>query len=167
MGLEQPDEDVHTALDRTVNHLDQTLTGLQQSLERDHSTTTDVREGLAKISDAWLGIVEVTVTLSDLTQRRLTTSSTLSRATVDIVSEAISNATIHGAARRVDVVVEFFGEELSIKVSDDGVGPPAEIKVGSGLAKISDTHTAWELSHNEPVGAVFRAVLPAASVDFG
>ena len=166
-AAEESDEDVSASLDRTVLRLEQTLTGLQDSLEQDHSATTGVKEGLTKIADAWRGIVEVTVSIDPVTGERLKSSGALSRATVDIVSEAVSNATIHGAARNVGVSIEFSGDELSIEVSDDGIGPPTDIRTGSGLSKIKAMGTVWTLERNDLAGATFRATLPGASLGFG
>jgi signal transduction histidine kinase len=166
-AAEQADEDVAMALDRTMHRLEQTLTGLQDSLNQDHSATTRVGEGLAAVADAWRGIVDVTVAVDPSAEECLNSSGALSRATVDIVSEAVSNATIHGAARNVEISVALLGDQLSIEVSDDGTGPPTTITTGSGLSKIKAMGSAWTLERNEPSGATFRATLPGASVNFG
>jgi len=55
---------------------------------------------------------------------------------VQIAREALSNVVRHARARRVSVRLEYGGEDIRLKISDDGIGLPAPIQQQSG----SDGH---------------------------
>ena len=57
---------------------------------------------------------------------------------VATLREALSNVARHARATRVDVEVEVSGD-VSLRVSDNGVGPPAnELSAGNGLRNMGD-----------------------------
>jgi PAS domain S-box-containing protein len=59
-------------------------------------------------------------------------------------SEALTNVVKHAAATRASVRVEAVGDELTIEVSDDGIGGAASGSGGSGLIGLSDRIGALE-----------------------
>ncbi|MBG0821866.1 sensor histidine kinase [Planomonospora sp. ID91781] len=83
-----------------------------------------------------------------------------------IVQEALTNARRHARARTVRVSLER-GGQLSVRVSDDGVGVPAGRRSGVGLASMRER--AAELGGTCMItsppegGTVVEAVLPLAS----
>ncbi len=50
-----------------------------------------------------------------------------------IVQEATNNAVKHGPARRVDISLYFYGEQIVLRIDDDGEGPPQDIETNKGL----------------------------------
>ena len=57
---------------------------------------------------------------------------------VATLREALSNVARHAQATRVDVEVEV-SADVSLRVSDNGVGPPAnELSAGNGLRNMGD-----------------------------
>lgn len=54
--------------------------------------------------------------------------------------EALGNVARHAAAARVDVTIVVSGDQVVMQVTDDGVGPPADVErstVGNGLANLA------------------------------
>ncbi|MEU4272230.1 sensor histidine kinase [Streptomyces sp. NPDC026092] len=81
-----------------------------------------------------------------------------------LVSEAVTNVVKHAGATRIDVQVTLEGEELSVRVTDDGVG--GADASGSGLSGLASRAAALDgrFAVDSPVGGptVVRAVLPCA-----
>lgn len=76
-----------------------------------------------------------------------------------VVREALSNVVKHARATRVDVSVSA-GEELEVRIRDDGVGLPAEVVGGHGTANLHARAEAWggtvELLRRQPTGTELR-----------
>ena len=83
-----------------------------------------------------------------------------------VVGEAISNAIKHGWADSVRVRLETLGDQLTIMVSDDGVGG-ADPRLGSGLRGLAERVSAsggvLVLHDGVPRGTVVEASLPCVS----
>ena len=84
-----------------------------------------------------------------------------------IAQEAISNATRHGRARNIIIAVESDGGELSLRVSDDGVGiDPAPDRRGDGMGLNIMQYRArvigatLEIYPNTPTGTVVSCTVP-------
>jgi len=83
-----------------------------------------------------------------------------------VVAEAITNATRHAGATRIDVAARREGDRLVVEVTDDGRGG-ARIVEGGGLAGLSDRMAALEgrLEVSSPEGGptTVRAEMPCVS----
>lgn len=81
------------------------------------------------------------------------------------VSEALANVTKHARASHVSVLVRQQGDELLVRVSDDGVGG-ADTARGSGLVGMGDRIAVLggrlELSSPQGRGTVISALIPCA-----
>ncbi|MFG2641632.1 sensor histidine kinase [Streptomyces sp. NPDC048370] len=81
-----------------------------------------------------------------------------------LVSEAVTNVVKHAGATRIDVQVSMEGEELSVRVRDDGAG--GADASGSGLSGLASRTAALDgrFAVDSPAGGptVVRAVLPCA-----
>ena len=84
-----------------------------------------------------------------------------------IAQEAISNATRHGQARTIIIALESGGGELSLRVSDDGVGIdplPGRNSDGLGLNimryRARVIGATLEIYPNSPTGTVVACTLP-------
>lgn len=80
-----------------------------------------------------------------------------------IVAEALTNVVKHAGATHAEVVVELDGSQLSITVSDDGVGG-ADPSSGGGLTGLSDRVAAadgtWAITSPTGSGTTLRVSLP-------
>lgn len=54
-----------------------------------------------------------------------------------VLREALANVARHAGATRVDVRVEATGDELTVCITDDGVGPPGGPTAGRGLPNLA------------------------------
>ncbi len=83
-----------------------------------------------------------------------------------IVQEALTNVARHARARQVWVEVAAAGTDVRLRVSDDGVGPPAEVTRGAGLVGIEERVVAlagvWSLTPRPGGGTVVDVRLPAS-----
>jgi signal transduction histidine kinase len=85
-----------------------------------------------------------------------------------IVQESLTNIVRHAGARQAWIDVRHDEERLHVRVSDDGVGPPAGGTHGSGLQGIAERVTAmkgvWTLSRRPGGGTSVEVSLPVAPV---
>jgi signal transduction histidine kinase len=83
-----------------------------------------------------------------------------------VASEAIANAVKHSCATKIAVHVDARGDDLYVRVEDDGVGG-AEQRDGSGLARLADRVGAHGgtlfVSSPRNGGTTVEAILPCAS----
>ena len=81
-----------------------------------------------------------------------------------VLREALANVARHARASRVEVHVEV-GEDLTLLVSDDGVGMPAQPVAGGGTVNLRERADALggtvEVVANEPRGTCVRWSVPA------
>lgn len=84
-----------------------------------------------------------------------------------IVQEALTNIARHAKATAACIELVRIGDRVRLRVSDDGVGPPAAPTRGSGLLGIEERVRArggsWELSRRPGGGTIVQANLPVAN----
>ena len=123
-----------------------------------------------------LALDELALNTSQLTGKRCTflcpapveiADNILSVHLFRIAQEAISNATRHGQAKNIIIAVETDGGELSLRVSDDGVGiDPARDRRGDGMGLNIMRYRArvigatLEIYANTPTGTVVSCTVP-------
>ena len=85
-----------------------------------------------------------------------------------VAQEALTNVARHAGARSVWVEVQRLASQVRLRVSDDGIGPPATVERGTGLLGINERVTAlngtFELARRPGGGAMIDVLLPAAPV---
>jgi signal transduction histidine kinase len=85
-----------------------------------------------------------------------------------IAQEALTNVARHAGARSVWVEVQRLAGHVRLRVSDDGIGPPATVERGTGLLGINERVTAlngtFELARRPGGGAMIDVLLPVAPV---
>lgn len=83
-----------------------------------------------------------------------------------VAQEALTNVARHAGARSVWVEVQRLAGHVRLRVSDDGVGPPATVERGTGLLGISERVTAlngtFELARRPGGGTMVDVLLPAS-----
>lgn len=83
-----------------------------------------------------------------------------------IAQEALTNVARHARAHSVWVEVRRLAGQVRLRVSDDGIGPPATVERGSGLVGINERVTAlngtFELARRPGGGAMVDVLLPAS-----
>ena len=128
---------VHAAvddLDLTVKHIRSAIFGLEAS-RANRGRLRDQVQALVRESAGALGF-EPRVLFDGPVDAA--TSAQLSADVLATLREALSNAARHAGASRVDVEVLAGADALVLRVSDDGVGPPADdAPRGHGLANMA------------------------------
>jgi signal transduction histidine kinase len=83
-----------------------------------------------------------------------------------IALEGITNIVRHAHARECTVTVEAENSRLVLTVSDDGKGPPPDMRTGVGLASMRERAEelggSIEIAARQPSGARVTAILPIA-----
>lgn len=121
--------------------LEGTIQILAAPLSEFRSNVQSIETALRELADKWNGILAVGVEV--VGQHHTTRTADV----VAVVQEAISNASRHGLAQRVNVVVEFQDSHIDIDVFDDGIGPRLGPR-GLG-SSFFDEVGQWSLSPQE------------------
>jgi signal transduction histidine kinase len=83
---------------------------------------------------------------------------------VAVLRESLSNVVKHARASRVTVHVEVSGSRLTLTVTDDGAGSPADVDERSGLLNIRERAARHggtvELAAGDPSGITLRWMVP-------
>lgn len=83
-----------------------------------------------------------------------------------IAQEAISNAIKHGKARNIVITLETLDEGIALRVTDDGIGLPAQVPKNAGMGLRIMAHRAgiigatFNAGRNDSGGTVVSCVLP-------
>lgn len=81
-----------------------------------------------------------------------------------VAQEALTNVARHAGARSVWVEVQRLAGQVRLRVSDDGIGPPAAVERGTGLLGINERVTAlngtFELARRPGGGAMIDVLIP-------
>lgn len=121
-----------------------------------------IRTQVADLAVTWRALVEVQVDLTDSSSAMIDSDPIAADIAANVIAEAISNASRHGASRRVLVRIDAQGlRELRIDVEDDGSGSPANSPVSGGLgsAQLDACALEWDYMTGEQ-GNRLRVTLP-------
>ena len=122
---------------------------------------SDVSEGLSRLVAAWNGVVAVTADVDADAAEIANRVSARVQAIIEIAGEAVSNATIHGAARNVELTLRRDGAELVLEATDDGTASDDESTVpGMGSDTLSALTSHWELMRRPFGGCTLTAFIP-------
>ena len=155
-----------SALQQTQARLDNALTSLDEALEaRSLAEQADVSAGLAALAGTWAGFVEVEVNVGPSARACADNRPAVALAVVELASEAIANAAIHGTARHVTIDVGLTDNDLEVVARDNGIGLGAHPSPGAGSASIDRLTSAWSLSNRDEGGCEFRAHIPVSPTE--
>lgn len=148
-------------LSSEIDDMSRTLADVVMPRERPGGIRTQV----ADLAVTWRALVEVQVDLADSCSALIDSDPIVSDIAVNVIAEAISNASRHGASRRVLVRIDVEAlRELHIEVDDDGCGSPADSAVSGGLgsAQLDACALEWDYLTGEQ-GNRLRVTLPVLS----
>ena len=137
-------------LDLTVKHIRSAIFGLEAS----RSTSDGLRARVLSLTRDAAGALGFEPTVLFEGPVDSSVSATVATELVATLREALSNVARHAGARHVEVEVRA-GAEVVLRVSDDGVGPPAaDARMGNGLrnmaARAQRLGGTFELEPAEP-----------------
>lgn len=118
-------------------------------------------EGVRRIEATWQSIAVISVMASDVALATLDADPVATDVTVEIVAEAVSNAVRHGDASAIAVDLTGVGEDLLIRVEDNG---RSGLGVGSGMGSqvLQDCCLTWRRTA-VPSGVLVEALLPGGA----
>jgi signal transduction histidine kinase len=151
-------EDSVDELDLTVKHIRSAIFGLESRVERNRDGVRTRVLGLVAESAPLLGF-EPTVLFEGPVDTA--TPALVATDMLATLREALSNVARHAGASHVDVVVTVDTTSLTLRVTDDGVGPPAPGQPrGHGLdnmkARATQREGAFDISPADPRGTVIE-----------
>lgn len=153
--------DVHGLLDQTVAELGTAVSELRQLAHGIRPSCLD--DGLVPALSVLVETVPIPV---EMRVSETPLDGNLQTTAYYVASEAITNAVKHSQATRIALHVDARGEDLYVRVEDDGVGG-AEQRDGSGLARLADRVSAHGgtlfVSSPSDGGTTVEAILPCAS----
>jgi signal transduction histidine kinase len=153
--------DVDGLLDQAVAELGTAVSELRQLANGIRPSCLD--DGLAPALSVLIDTVPIPV---DMRVSETRVDDDLQTTAYYVASEAIANAVKHSRATRIALYVDARGDDLYVRVEDDGVGG-AEQRDGSGLARLADRVGAHGgtlfVSSPRDGGTTVEAILPCAS----
>lgn len=122
--------------------------------------TTDIGQFFIQLEKSYGGLVSIKhnspTDVSDFLgqdQRKL-------QATIEVISDGLTNAIRHGQARNVEItLVMTLNSQVEITIKDDGIGPPDRIIPGFGLTHIQVMNGQWTLEKMRGGGAELVVLL--------
>lgn len=153
--------DVDGLLDQAVAELGTAVSELRQLANGIRPSCLD--DGLAPALSVLIDTVPIPV---DMRVAETHLDGDLQTTAYYVASESIANAVKHSRATRITLHVDARGDDLYVRVEDDGVGG-AEQRDGSGLARLADRVGAHGgtlfVSSPHDGGTTVEAILPCAS----
>ena len=153
--------DVDSLLDQAVAELGTAVSELRQLANGIRPSCLD--DGLGPALAVLIDTVPIPVDMR-VSERRV--DDDLQTTAYYVASEAIANAVKHAHATRIALHVDSRGDDLYVRVEDDGIGG-AEQRDGSGLARLTDRVGAHGgtvfVSSPQDGGTTVEAILPCAS----
>src|SRR6266536_2488217 len=152
--------DVHGLLDQAVAELGTAVSELRQLANGIRPSCLD--DGLAPALSVLVDTVPIPV---EMRVSETHVDGDLETTAYYVASEAIANAVKHSRATQVALHVDARGDDLYVRVEDDGIGG-AEQRSGSGLARLADRVSAHGgtlfVSSPRNGGTTVEAILPCA-----
>jgi signal transduction histidine kinase len=153
--------DVDGLLDQAVAELGTAVSELRQLANGIRPSCLD--DGLAPALSVLIDTVPIPV---DMRVSETKVDDDLQTTAYYVASEAVANAVKHSRATQIALHVDARGDDLYVRVEDDGVGG-AEQRDGSGLARLADRVGAHGgtlfVSSPQNGGTTVEAILPCAS----
>ena len=133
-------EDVHARIGRAVDELDETIREIRQTIFALHepveASSDSVRARILRESAQSGALLGFAPSVRFVGPVDAVAAPTITEHLVAVLREALTNASKHARAQRVDVVVEARSSDVVLTITDDGVGL-VDSGRRSGLANMS------------------------------
>lgn len=108
------------------------------------ASTVSLDEALFALAGKWRGIISVSWDVSSEAQHAVLDDNSLTEKLAAACSEAVTNASRHGYATRVEVLIRLTsGDGIELRVVDDGRGANQTVIAGIGLQDIEADGGRW------------------------
>lgn len=126
-------------LDRAVEEIDDTIRDIRRTIFElgNVNASGDVQSEVTQLVARAASSLKFKPTLAFEGPVRLRTSATMVPEVVAVLAEALSNTARHARATEVSVLLSVGGDRLTLTVTDNGVGIPADV-AESGLANMRE-----------------------------
>jgi len=151
-----------------LDRIDHEILKMSASNLEAHKTNFEAEFNL--IQRNWQGLIEISMNLSAEAGAILEQDSLLSQKVVAACAEAITNASRHGNAKRIDILILLTEDSnsLSLTVQDDGTGIKDSIVAGIGLTDIEADGARWTFEPSESgakLQITFQRILATNSIN--
>jgi signal transduction histidine kinase len=137
-----------------------------QSVFAEEPPPASLETRMKALRGQWLGLLDITWGESPRAAEVLGADPECAAWVFEILGEAITNASRHGKAGsvhlRIDVDHET-GTMLVISATDDGIGPPADLREGLGTERVRARGGSWVLESRIEGGSRMTVTLPIPS----
>ena len=136
--------DVHQ-LEDLLSTATQMITGLGQLAESERALHP--LEAISSIAQRWRGIVDVSFSIGPQAESILYSDASMLNRVVSAAEEAVTNASRHGRATEVTIVLDVVHNQaaLTLVARNDGLPPIEPVSPGVGLQAISIDQGNWFL----------------------
>jgi hypothetical protein len=119
-----------------------------------------------EISKIWSGTIEFNWVVAPKAATALLGNVTTSECLAEVLREAVSNASKHGKATRVEISVNIEDSTIALQVQDNGTSVDAGNTQGLGSELFDDVCAQWERVRTESGGMKLTATLILEHGDF-
>jgi len=119
-----------------------------------------------EISKIWSGTIEFNWVVAPKAATALLGNVTTSECLAEVLREAVSNASKHGKATRVEIAVNIEDSTIVLQVQDNGTSVDAGNTQGLGSELFDDVCAQWERVRTESGGMKLTATLILEHGDF-
>lgn len=146
--------------DSEADVLNQLRTGLSAALDIEpHPHAHNLwRSTVQQIRSTWAGICEVRTQIDDAAELALDADPVAADMSVEILSEAVSNAVRHGKATAVAITIVGQGRQLEMTIIDNGLGADVAAP-GMGTRMLDECALHWSRGRTDG-GFVLQLALP-------
>jgi hypothetical protein len=110
-----------------------------------------------EISKIWAGTVETKWQVQSEALEVLRRNPATSECLAEVLREAVSNASKHGQATKVEIVVNIEDSAISLQAKDNGTSPNTGKTQGLGTELLDDVCSSWSLEPNPETGMTLTA----------
>jgi signal transduction histidine kinase len=136
-------------LPELVRNLSANIMEALAKIDGESTATNTWRSELEELRLMWENVAEVRVSFSLGSETILDLNPVAAGTAIQIISEALANAAIHGLATVIEVSISTRENAMKITVSDNGAGPGSNSELGLGSKFLDDVSLEWSLERRD------------------